>query len=67
MVSARPSVTLALVGSRKFWLTLVGVINVVAGQWFGIDPAVTRKVTDLILALVAAITVEDAATKLKGG
>jgi len=55
------------VGSRKFWLTLVGVINVVAGQWFGIDPAVTRKVTDLILALVAAITVEDAATKLKGG
>ncbi len=58
---------LSLLRSRKFWLTVVGVGGVIAGQWFGVDPATIAKYTAMIMVLVGAIAVEDAAKKLKGG
>lgn len=60
---------LALLRSRKFWLSLVGLISVV---WvaLGNDELPVESLVDAIVTivgvLVAAIAVEDTAAKLRG-
>ena len=55
---------LNLLRSRKFWLTIIGIASAIAGKWFGVDDATITKYTELIMLLVGAIAIEDAAKKL---
>lgn len=54
----------SLLRSRKFLLAVFAVIQTAVAHLFpGIPPALTEAVNALVLALIAAITVEDAAHK----
>jgi len=49
--------------SRKFLLALVAVVLIVL-QNFGLDPTLVEAINQILLIIIAAITVEDAAEKL---
>jgi len=55
----------SLLRSRKFLLAVFAVAQTVAAHLLpGIPPAMSEAVNTLVLVLIAAITVEDAALKL---
>lgn len=55
----------SLLRSRKFWLAVVGVGQTILFQFYPQFPAEVWQAVDLlILAVIAGITVEDAAVKL---
>lgn len=49
--------------SRKFWLAVVGVLQVIVLDSFGLDPEIWQAVAALISVLIASIAVEDAGEK----
>ena len=55
----------SLLGSRKFWLAVVGVAQTVLFQFLPDFPAeVWQAINVLILAVIGGIALEDAADKL---
>ncbi len=62
-----PKVVENLLKSRRFWLGVVGVASTVLGVGFGINPNIITAIQTFAGALIAAYTIEDTATALKGG
>ena len=57
-----------LLASRKFWLAVFGVVQTLVFQFVPDFPAeVWQAIDSLVIALIAFIAVEDAATKLANG
>jgi len=60
----------SLLRSRKFWLAVAAVAVLVAVNVFGVGEetatAWADKIVEIVIFLICAIAVEDAATKLKG-
>lgn len=54
---------LALLKSRKFWLTVVAIVITVLQQGLGLSPEIVEAVRTVLMFLVGAIAVEDAAQK----
>ena len=58
---------LSLFKSRKFWLALVGVVQTIFFFFWPEAPAgLWEAINTILLILIGAIAVEDAATKLSG-
>ena len=49
--------------SRKFWLAVVGVAQIVALDFLGVDPALWQAIAALLGVLIMSIAYEDAAGK----
>jgi hypothetical protein len=56
----------SLLKSRKFWLSVFGVVQVLVLHFFQVPDAIWQAITALIMVLITAIAVEDAAEK-RGG
>jgi len=56
----------ALLRSRKFWLTVIAVLQTVLLQYFGVSQELWQAINTLLMALVGFIAVEDAAQKFRG-
>jgi hypothetical protein len=52
--------------SRKFWLAVVGVVQVIVLDGFGLDPEIWQAIAGLIGVLIAGIALEDAGEKSAG-
>ena len=57
---------IALAQSRKFWLAVAGVVVPAILAAFDVGPEIGESILTLAFALIAAITVEDAAAKVNG-
>jgi hypothetical protein len=56
---------LSLFSSRKFWLAILGVVQTIVFQFFpNIPDELWQAINTLLLTLIGAIAVEDAAKKL---
>jgi len=55
-----------LLKSRKFWLAVVGVVQVIVLDFLGLDPEIWQAIAALIAVLIAGIAVEDAGAKAAG-
>ena len=55
-----------LLRSRKFWLAVFGVVQTIVLELFNVDPTIWAAIDALVIALITAIAVEDAATKRAG-
>ena len=49
-----------LLKSRKFWLAVLGVVQIIVLDAFGLDPEIWQAIAALIGVLIAGIAVEDA-------
>ena len=49
-----------LVKSRKFWLSVFGVVTVLVGHFFNVPEEIWQAIAALVGVLVASIAVEDA-------
>ena len=56
----------SLLKSRKFWLAVVGVVQVVALNYFGVPEDIWQSIAVLISVLIAGIAIEDAGEKSAG-
>ena len=56
-----------LVKSKRFWLAVFGVVEVLVAQYFQIEPKVWQSLTSLIMLLIAAYTIEDTVGAYKSG
>ena len=56
----------SLLHSRKFWLTVVAILQTVLLQYFEVAPEIWEAINTILMFLIGMIAVEDAATKLKG-
>ena len=52
--------------SRKFWLAVVGVVQVVVLDYLGLNPEIWQAIAGLIGVLIAGIALEDAGMKAAG-
>ena len=50
----------SLLKSRKFWLAVLGVVQIVVLDYFGLNPEIWQAIAALIGVLIAGIAVEDA-------
>ena len=50
-----------LLKSRRLWLAVVAVIQTVALQTSGVDPAIWQTINAVIVVLIAILTVDDTA------
>ena len=56
----------ALLRSRKFWLAVFGVVQAIVFQFFpDVPDEVWQSIASLVMVLIGAIALEDAAEKLK--
>lgn len=53
----------ALLRSRKFWLAVFGVVQTIVFQYFEVPADVWEAINVLVLVLISAIAIEDAAEK----
>ncbi len=56
----------SLLKSRKFWLAVVGVVQVIVLDYLGLNPEIWQAIAALIGVLIAGIAVEDAGAKVAG-
>ena len=56
-----------LFASRRFWLAVLGVVNLTLDASFKFPPGVRDGVNTLLLALIAAFTIEDGLTNFGTG
>lgn len=61
-----PSWLSALLVSRKFWLAVFGVATAIVAEYLNVSPDIWISIEVLVLAVIASLTVEDAALKLNG-
>lgn len=52
--------------SRKFWLAVVGVVQVIVLDGLGLNPEIWQAIAGLIGVLIAGIALEDAGAKSAG-
>lgn len=52
--------------SRKFWLAIVGVVQVIVLDGLGLNPEIWQAIAGLIGVLIAGIALEDAGAKAAG-
>ena len=57
----------SLLRSRKFWLAVFGVVQIVVLHYFQIPEEIWQAVTALIMALIAGIAIEDAGRNVRKG
>ena len=58
----------SLLKSRKVLIALVAVVNTIIGHYYPqVPPEVTDSINQFALVVIAAITAEDVAAKLKTG
>lgn len=57
---------LSLLKSRKFWLAVVGVVQVIVLDYLGVPADVWQAIAGLLAVLIAGIAVEDAGEKSAG-
>lgn len=62
-----PTVLETLLASRKFWLAVFGVVTAIVSYYLDIPPEVWVPIETLVITVIGAITVEDAALKLGSG
>ena len=55
-----------LLRSRKFWLAVFGLVEIVVLSLFGIPPEIWASIAALVVVLIGAIAHEDAADKRAG-
>jgi hypothetical protein len=55
-----------LLRSRKFWLSVVAVVEIIVLESIGLDPAVWATIAAIIGTLVGAIAWEDTAKSKSG-
>ena len=55
-----------LLKSRKFWLAVVGVVQIVVLNYFGVPEDIWQAIAALIGVVIAGIAIEDAGTKSAG-
>jgi hypothetical protein len=53
----------SLLHSRKFWLAVFGLVQVVVFQYFEVPDAVWQAIAGLVAVLIASIAGEDMAEK----
>jgi len=56
----------SLLKSRKFWLAVFGLVQVIVFHYIQVPDAVWQTITVLVMWLIGMIAVEDAAEKLAG-
>lgn len=56
-----------LLRSRKFWLMIVGIVQTIVLEYFGVSQEVWQAINTLLLILIGAIAVEDAGAKINAG
>ena len=56
----------ALLNSRKFWLSVFGVVQALVLYFFEVPDAIWQTIAALVGVLITTIAVEDAAEKLNG-
>ena len=56
----------SLLKSRKFWLSVFGVVQVLVLHFFQVPDAIWQAITALVMVLITSIAIEDAAEK-RGG
>lgn len=56
----------ALLVSRKFWLAVFGVFTAIVAEYLNVSPDIWISIEVLVLAVIASLTLEDAALKLNG-
>ena len=52
--------------SRKFWLAIVGIVQVLALDYLGVPADIWQAIAGLIGVLIAGIALEDAGAKSAG-
>jgi len=62
-----PAVLNGLLSSKRFWLLVFGIVQVLVSRYLKVDTEVWQAVTALVFFLIAAYTVEDTAAALKSG
>ena len=55
-----------LLRSRKFWLSVFGVIQAVVLHYFQVPEAIWQSISGLVMVLVASIAIEDAGRNING-
>ena len=55
-----------LIRSRKFWLAVTAAVQTIVVGQLDLDPAIWQAIDALIITLIGAIAIEDAATKRNG-
>ena len=53
----------SLLKSRKFWLSVFGVVQVLILHFFQVPDAIWQAITALVMVLITSIAIEDAAEK----
>jgi len=56
----------SLLKSRKFWLAVVGVVQIFALNYFGVPEDIWQSIAALIGVVIAGIAIEDAGEKSAG-
>ena len=56
----------SILKSRKFWLAVIGVVQVIALDLLGLNPEIWQAIAALIGVLIASIALEDAGEKSAG-
>jgi len=56
----------SLLKSRKFWLAVVGVLEVVVLDYLGVPANIWQAIAALIGVVIAGIAIEDAGAKSAG-
>jgi hypothetical protein len=54
---------ISLLYSRKFWLAVFGVVQAIVFVYLDVPETLWQAITGLVMVLIAAIAVEDAAEK----
>jgi len=54
----------SLLKSRKFWLAVVGVVQVIVLDALGLNPEIWQAIAALLAVLIAGIAVEDAGSNM---
>jgi hypothetical protein len=57
---------LVLLKSRKFWLAVVGIIQIFALDYLGVPEDIWQAIAALIGVVIAGIAIEDAGEKSAG-
>ena len=57
---------LSLFKSRKFWLAVFGIVQVVVLHYFNVPDEIWQSIAGLVAVLIAGIAIEDAGAKSAG-
>ena len=56
----------SLLKSRKFWLAIVGIVQILALDYLGVPENIWQAIAALIGVVIAGIAIEDAGAKSAG-